>query len=686
MRSMRRPGRTIALAAGVAFALLVLAMVAPDARRGGRRPRPPAATPSCASRTTRWLRARRSHSVVVIRGNAVIGGTVSAASSWSAATPRSSRRPSWAPARIGADLERRRGRRPSHHRTGRHHPRQDHPGRGVPPGRPAAGRSVGRGRAADRGRRRLVAAPVPADRRAGRVGALPPIRRAGQRARAPGVLAVARLGSSGCSWSACCWSSLPSPSSGSSWSCRPAIALPAVLLFCFVGVAALLGRLILSSSERYRDNIVVTAVVGACPRESRCRSCLWSGARALVATAAGFGAALILVNEWRQARRTSPGRPAAPCRRRRAGAAPPGWTPPRRLGAPPGWAPPGAPPPGWAPPQEEPHAQGWPPPPAGWTAPPGWPHRHPAGRRRSRWTPPVAQPPPVAQAPGRAGAARAAVGGRERRRPRRLRAGADRATRARGTAGVIGARGEGRRGRATPPLAARPCFPLAGLASGREPPELDSQRRLELGVATARMPALSSRSGTTRWPPSSMTSPISPNIARTAPAGRGTTAGRRSTRPSVFTNSRLVTGIGARDVHGAVDRLGEEQVGDGADQVVEADPAQPLVAGAERAAGAGAKGRQHAPEGAAGRREHDAEPHGHDPDAGAARRRAAPPPTRGRPRPGSRRRPRWTRSARRRRGRRRSSRPPTPRAVPGAAASWRPWCRPAAPCSGGGCS
>ena len=39
--------------------------------------------------------------------------------------------------------------------------------------------------------------------------------------------------------------------------------LPAVLLFCFVGVAALLGRLVLSSSERYRDNIVVAAVVGA---------------------------------------------------------------------------------------------------------------------------------------------------------------------------------------------------------------------------------------------------------------------------------------------------------------------------------------------------------------------------------------------------------------------------------------
>ncbi len=41
-----------------------------------------------------------------------------------------------------------------------------------------------------------------------------------------------------------------------------------------------------------------------------------------------------------------------------------------------------------------------------------------------------------------------------------------------------------------------------------------------------------------------MTSPISPNIARTAPAGRGTTAGRRNTRPSVLTNSRLVSGDG----------------------------------------------------------------------------------------------------------------------------------------------
>ncbi len=36
-----------------------------------------------------------------------------------------------------------------------------------------------------------------------------------------------------------------------------------MLLFCFAGVAALLGRLVLSSSERYRDNVIVAAVVGA---------------------------------------------------------------------------------------------------------------------------------------------------------------------------------------------------------------------------------------------------------------------------------------------------------------------------------------------------------------------------------------------------------------------------------------
>jgi hypothetical protein len=124
------------------------------------------------------------------------------------------------------------------------------------------------------------------------------------------------------------------------------LALPAILLFCFVGTAALVGRLVLSSS-RYRDNVLAAAVVGAL-----LASLVWlvpfiGGLAVLVATVAGFGAALTLVNEWRVARR-SPPTPAA-------GGPPPGPAAPQWTPQPPGWTPP---PPGWSwSPQ-----QGWMPP------------------------------------------------------------------------------------------------------------------------------------------------------------------------------------------------------------------------------------------------------------------------------------------------------------------------------------
>ena len=41
------------------------------------------------------------------------------------------------------------------------------------------------------------------------------------------------------------------------------VVMPLGLLFCFVCVAELLGRLVLSSSERYRENAIATAVAGA---------------------------------------------------------------------------------------------------------------------------------------------------------------------------------------------------------------------------------------------------------------------------------------------------------------------------------------------------------------------------------------------------------------------------------------
>ena len=98
------------------------------------------------------------------------------------------------------------------------------------------------------------------------------------------------------------------------------LALPAVLLFCFVGTAALVGRLVLSSS-RYRDNVLAAAVVGAL-----LASLVWlvpviGGLAVLMATVAGFGSALTLVNEWRLARGSTP-TPAAGAR-----GPPPGWAP-----------------------------------------------------------------------------------------------------------------------------------------------------------------------------------------------------------------------------------------------------------------------------------------------------------------------------------------------------------------------
>ena len=96
------------------------------------------------------------------------------------------------------------------------------------------------------------------------------------------------------------------------------IALPAVLLFCFVGVAALLGRLVLSSSERYRDNIIVAGVVGAAlvslvshrARDRRaCRLPRHHGG---------------LRRRARSRQRVAPGPPAEPRARRRALAAAPG--------------------------------------------------------------------------------------------------------------------------------------------------------------------------------------------------------------------------------------------------------------------------------------------------------------------------------------------------------------------------
>ncbi len=179
------------------------------------------------------------------------------------------------------------------------------------------------------------------------------------------------------------------------------IVLPPVLLFCSVSVAALIGRLVLSSSERYRDNIIAAAVVGAVLISLAALVPVIGGLAVFAATMAGFGATLFLVNEWRQTRHEAP-MPAP------AGPQPSsGWTPPPtppqapfQTPPPPGWAGPQAPPPpGWAGPQgwtapPGPPPPGWPqqqapgqaPPPPGWQGPQGW--TAPAGPPPQGWSTP----------------------------------------------------------------------------------------------------------------------------------------------------------------------------------------------------------------------------------------------------------------------------------------------------------
>jgi hypothetical protein len=168
------------------------------------------------------------------------------------------------------------------------------------------------------------------------------------------------------------------------------LALPAILLFCFVGAAALVGRLVLSSSPRYRDNVLVAAVVGALLVSLVSLVPIIGGLAVLVATVAGFGAALTLVNEWRLARRSTP----APA----AGGPPPGSTPP---GWTPYWTPPQGTPPQGTP--QDPTQPGWAPQPPGWTSPPGWAPQPPPGWS---WSPQQGWSPP---APG-AGASAADAG------------------------------------------------------------------------------------------------------------------------------------------------------------------------------------------------------------------------------------------------------------------------------------
>ncbi len=127
-------------------------------------------------------------------------------------------------------------------------------------------------------------------------------------------------------------------------------------------------------------------------------------------------------------------------------------------------------------------------------------------------------------------------------------------------------------------------------------------------------PAASSLVGATRWPSSSISSPICPKAAFTAVAGSGKIAGRCRARPRALTKLPVRDGARRDHVDGACERLLErEEIG--GNGIVERDPAPPLATAADPSARAELERQQHPGERPAVLREHDPLPqvHGAEP-------------------------------------------------------------------------
>ena len=105
--------------------------------------------------------------------------------------------------------------------------------------------------------------------------------------------------------------------------------------------------------------------------------------------------------------------------------------------------------------------------------------------------------------------------------------------------------------------------------------------------ARTRSRASSARRGTARCPPATTSPSSSPNLAFSASFGSGRIAGRPSTRPSVFENSRFVTGFGAVGVVDAATRrsVSRAQISSRTSSC-DMDPGHVLVAAGDRAADA----------------------------------------------------------------------------------------------------
>ena len=127
--------------------------------------------------------------------------------------------------------------------------------------------------------------------------------------------------------------------------------------------------------------------------------------------------------------------------------------------------------------------------------------------------------------------------------------------------------------------------------------------------------------GTARWLARNISSPMPPRPLATARRGAASAAGRRSTWPSVFVNSRLVTGSGAVTLTTPLSSSSWSGPLKSGEKVVEVDPAPPLVAVAEARAQPRLEGGEHLGERPAGAADHDAEARRHDAHAGVGRGR-----------------------------------------------------------------
>ncbi len=81
-----------------------------------------------------------------------------------------------------------------------------------------------------------------------------------------------------------------------------ALVLPGLLLFCVVAVAAIIGERLVQSSERYRANIIVAAVVGALLLSVIQLVPVIGGLATVLVALTGFGAMLSAFVEWRRGR------------------------------------------------------------------------------------------------------------------------------------------------------------------------------------------------------------------------------------------------------------------------------------------------------------------------------------------------------------------------------------------------